>query len=90
METAQTSTEAEGVCQSWEEICKAYPDEWVLMFEMRQHPEYGHTIGGVVAAHSPNRKEAYAAIPRDRPTTRAVFYTGEIRRRWCRNCGRGG
>ena len=85
MENLQPEPAQNGVYQTWEEICKAYPDQWVLMFEMREEPEDEDILGGVVAAHSPNRKEAGTAIPHDRPTTRGVFYTGQIRRRWCQH-----
>ena len=77
----QTSPAQDAAYQTWEEICRAYPDEWVILFDMKQHPQYDHTIGGVVTGHSPIRKEALDTIPRDRPTTCGIFFTGKIRRR---------
>ena len=77
----ETTSAQESAYQTWEEICRAYPDEWVILVDMQEDPEDEHTLGGVVMAHSPNRKQAGAAIPRDRPTDCGIFFTGQIRRR---------
>ncbi len=59
---------------TWEEMKKAYPDEWLLITDYETDAS-GHVIAGVVERHSSDKDEVYRrpAIPR----STAFRYTGE-------------
>ena len=63
---------------NWEEMVKAYPDEWVALanFEEKGAIE----IIGTVIAHNPNKKSFHKKVRKLMPQYRdvAVRYTGQL------------
>ncbi len=59
---------------TWEEMKRAYPDEWLLVTDYETDSS-GHLLSGVVERHSKYKNDVYA-----KPTTSqstAFRYTGE-------------
>ena len=63
---------------TWEEVCKAYPDEWVVMNDLDMNRATTTMRSGIVIAHGPNKKEVLASAPRGKPELRAIRFTGGI------------
>ena len=63
-----------GTKMTWEEMKKAFPDEWLLITEY-ETDQYGTVKTGVVERHSPEKDEVYQlpAVNKDV----AFEYTGE-------------
>ncbi len=67
---------------SWKEICARYPDEWVMVAEIR--PDDDQCVdfhSALVLGHHPRRKEAHRSM-RDvlaRYGSCGCFFTGKIR-----------
>lgn len=59
---------------TWEEMKKAYPDEWLLVIDYELN-EYGEIITGVVERHSKKKDEVYRLPRLKKPG--AFEYTGE-------------
>jgi len=59
-----------------DQIRKKYPDEWVLLIEP-ETDKVLHIRSGIVAAHSPKRKDIYDKLQLYKER-RAVYFTGEI------------
>lgn len=59
---------------SWEEMRKAYPDEWLLIVEMEKD-ESGRLVSGIVARHSADDQEVFRLPALDQDC--AFKYTGE-------------
>lgn len=45
---------------TWEEVKRAYPDEWVILIDLDEDDELPHVRGGVVAGHSRSHNEVLA------------------------------
>jgi hypothetical protein len=58
---------------TWEEMKKAYPDEWLLITDY-ETDESGHVIAGVVERHSSDKDEVYRRPALNKDT--AFKYTG--------------
>lgn len=63
-----------GQRMTWEEMKKAYPDEWLLITDYKRD-RYGNVVFGVVERHSADKDEVYN-LPRIRKDA-AFEYTGE-------------
>ncbi|MFA4874314.1 MAG: hypothetical protein WC956_05195 [bacterium] len=63
-----------GQRMTWEEMKKAYPDEWLLITDY-ERDRYGNVSVGVVERHSSDKDEVYRlpALKKDA----AFEYTGE-------------
>lgn len=59
---------------TWEEMKKAFPDEWLLITEF-ETDESGHLLSGIVERHSPEMEEI--AMPPALNVPTAFRYTGE-------------
>jgi len=63
-----------GQRMTWEEMKKAFPDEWLLITDYETN-QYGEVTAGVVERHSINKSEVYQ-FPG--PNKNCAFrYTGE-------------
>ena len=60
--------------KTWEEMRRAYPNEWILISEI-ERDEDGMLRSGVVERHSTSKEEVYRKPSIDKPT--AFRYTGE-------------
>lgn len=65
-----------GQKMTWEEMKKAYPDEWLLIVDF-EDDESGNLISGVVERHSKDDREVFRLPALDRPG--AFKYTGECK-----------
>lgn len=63
-----------GKKMTWEEMKKAYPDEWLLIVDY-ETDECGHVLKGVVERHSRDKDEVYR-LPALKKSS-AFKYTGE-------------
>lgn len=63
-----------GQRMTWDEMKKAYPDEWLLITEY-ESDESGHLVSGIVERHSRDMDEVAKLPALHRPT--AFRYTGE-------------
>lgn len=63
-----------GQKMTWEEMKRAYPDEWLLITDY-ETDQYGHIITGVVERHSADKDEVYH-LPAIKKSS-AFKYTGE-------------
>ena len=59
---------------TWEEMKKAYPDEWLLITDY-ETDESGHLLSGIIERHSKQKNDVYAKPAASKPT--AFRYTGE-------------
>lgn len=59
---------------TWEEMKRAYPDEWLLIVDWKDD-ESGHLISGVVARHSKDDQEVFRLPSLNQDC--AFRYTGE-------------
>ncbi len=72
--------------QTWDEMKKLYPDQWLQIVEF-ETDEYGEVTRGVVQGHG----KTHASLPAP-PTDRGIItleYTGESTftgRRWYADC----
>lgn len=64
---------------SWNEIRQRYPDEWVILVDVDPHGPAEPVPGGVVFAHSRNKKELLSST-KDALAgkSRAILFTGEV------------
>ena len=60
--------------QSWDEIKRTYPDEWVVLVNFQEQDE--DITEGVVLDHGRVKEEVYGRI-HNPPSPFAVRYTGE-------------
>ena len=60
---------------SWVEICKRYPDEWVVLVDY-SIDENEDVVAGRVLAHSAKKAEIKAAMAE--PQDAAILYTGPV------------
>lgn len=60
---------------TWEEMKKAFPDEWLLITDYKRD-SFGNIVSGIVERHSPN-KDAVYKLPSIKKAA-AFEYTGEI------------
>ena len=65
-----------GQKMTWEEMKKAYPDEWLLITDC-ERDQFGNLKAGVVERHSQDDKEVFALPSVDKDC--AFRYTGECR-----------
>lgn len=67
---------------TWPEICRRYPDEWVMLVDLDDDEDDPEIRSAVVIGHGPARRELFAAT-RERlasyHTTGACRFTGELR-----------
>jgi hypothetical protein len=63
-----------GEKMTWEEMKKAFPDEWLLIVDYETDTS-GHVLSGVVERHSQDKAEVYQP-PAPKKNT-ACKYTGE-------------
>ncbi|MFH1830789.1 MAG: hypothetical protein ABH871_08460 [Pseudomonadota bacterium] len=63
-----------GQKMTWEEMKKAFPDEWLLITDY-ETDQYGTVSVGVVERHSTNKDEVYRLPALDKDC--AFEYTGE-------------
>lgn len=75
MNTDEPTIEIERIYRSMDDIKRLYPDEWVILVDINDAGMVLH--GGVVYAHSPNRK-ALQSIFRAVNECR-IFWTGRVR-----------
>jgi hypothetical protein len=61
----------------WEDIKKAFKDQWVLI-EVEKVDESFNVIEGEVLAHSGDKDEVYKKLLQIRPKEFSVEYTGTI------------
>jgi len=61
---------------TWDEMKKAYPDEWLLITDY-ESDEMGRLISGVVARHSADDQEVFRLPALEQPG--AFKYTGECK-----------
>ncbi|HEX2572499.1 MAG TPA: hypothetical protein VH877_23330 [Polyangia bacterium] len=61
---------------TWEDIKRAYPDEWVLLVDVDADPSIPRVRGGKVAGHSKSRKEVLASTWLPPGSGWALKYTG--------------
>ena len=59
---------------TWEEMKKAYPNEWLLIADF-ELDKYGQVRSGVIKRHSPSKGPVYAKPSIKKPV--AFRYTGE-------------
>ncbi len=59
---------------TWDEMKKAFPDEWLLIVDY-ETDESGHVIAGIVERHSKDKDEVYR-LPAINKSS-AFKYTGE-------------
>lgn len=59
---------------TWEEMKRAYPDEWLLITDY-ERDRVGNVIAGIVERHSANKDDVYQ-LPRIKKNA-AFEYTGE-------------
>jgi len=67
---------------SWEEICRHYPDEWVVLVDADWENEGDFEFGtAIVFGHRKRRKEAHSDMGRALREFEnvGVFFTGPIR-----------
>jgi hypothetical protein len=67
---------------TWSEICKRYPDEWVVFVDAEWMDETDFEFGSAtVIAHHKRRKDASPDVKAARTQDREVgcFWTGELR-----------
>ena len=65
-----------GQKMTWDEMKKAYPDEWLLITDY-ESDEYGRVAAGVVERHSKDKAEVYRLPAVDKDC--AFEYTGECK-----------
>ncbi|OGQ45173.1 MAG: hypothetical protein A3H42_02315 [Deltaproteobacteria bacterium RIFCSPLOWO2_02_FULL_46_8] len=67
-----------GEKMNWQELIKAYPDEWVALADYEQKGAI--EVTGTVIAHNPNKKIFHETIRELMPTYRdiAVRFTGQL------------
>ncbi|MDO8494003.1 MAG: hypothetical protein Q7S68_01530 [Deltaproteobacteria bacterium] len=63
-----------GQKMTWEEMKKAFPNEWLLITDF-DTDDSGHLLSGVVEKHSKSKQEVYQKPALPKPT--AFRYTGE-------------
>lgn len=64
---------------SWSEIRTRYPDEWVILIDVEPHEPGAAIGGGVVFAHSKNKKELLSSTKEALAgRSRAILFTGEV------------
>jgi hypothetical protein len=61
----------------WEDIKKAFKDQWVLI-EVEKVDESFNVVEGKVLAHSKDKNEVYQKLLRTRPKEFSIEYTGVI------------
>jgi hypothetical protein len=65
---------------TWEQICAAYPGEYVVLGDLVIDPALRRVSEGRVLAHAPTRREAFAAAPKaEVGVERALKFTGPVR-----------
>jgi hypothetical protein len=65
---------------TWEQICTAYPGEYVILDDLVIDPVLRRVSEGRVLAHAPTRREAFAAAPKaEIGAERALKFTGPVR-----------
>ncbi len=79
-EATSTSTQPERLL--WDDICKRYPSEWVVLVDLERSKDDDEYEFGLstVWGHSPNRREAYvvAKSAHDSFDEVACRFTGEL------------
>ena len=63
-----------GQKMKWEEMKKAYPDEWLLITDC-ERDEFGRLVSGVVERHSQDDQEVFRLPSVGKPCS--FKYTGE-------------
>ena len=63
-----------GQKMTWEEMKKAFPDEWLLITDYKRD-HFGNILSGVVERHSPEKDDVYQ--PPAIKKNAAFEYTGE-------------
>jgi len=63
---------------TWQDICRAYPEEYVLMTELDYDDATSTLRAATVIAHGKNRDELLAQNPRTTTDERAIYYTGRV------------
>lgn len=63
---------------TWNEICRAYPDEWVAVVDYKR--EGPVEVSGVVVGHAPERTQFYTSTEQtlQKYDRVALRYTGEL------------
>jgi len=61
----------------WEDIKKAFKDQWVLI-EVEKVDESFNVVEGKVLAHSKDKNEVYQKLLQTRPEEFSIEYTGVI------------
>lgn len=61
---------------TWEEICRQYAGQWVLI-EYQQLDEQLNVIEGQVFAHSPEKEEIYRQLLNTAGKNIAIEYAGD-------------
>ena len=61
----------------WEEICKQYAGQWVLI-EYQQLDNQLNVVEGEVVAHSPDKEEIYKHLLETKGKNIAIEYAGEF------------
>jgi len=61
----------------WEDIKKAFKDQWVLI-EVEKVDESFNVVEGKVLAHSKDKNEVYQKLLQTRPKEFSIEYTGVI------------
>jgi hypothetical protein len=61
----------------WEEICKQYAGQWVLI-EYRELDEQLNVVEGEVIAHSSAKEEIYKYLLKTKSKNIAIEYAGEL------------
>jgi hypothetical protein len=66
---------------TWEEICRRYPDQWVVLVEMDWIEDVDELRTARVAGHGPRRKDplVQARPLRERHREMGHFFTGRVR-----------
>jgi hypothetical protein len=80
IEAQQWSENAERL--SWEEICKRFPDEWVVLVDVDWENDTDFTFGGaMVIGHHKRRKDASPDVKAafEHHDEVGTFWTGKIR-----------
>jgi len=62
---------------TWEEICRQYAGQWVLI-EYQQLDEQLNVIEGEVIAHSPEKEEIYRQLLKTTGKNIAIEYAGDF------------
>ena len=63
---------------AWNEICRAYPNEWVAVINYKR--EGPVEVSGTVVGHAPERAQFYVSMAQTLPKYDrvALRYTGEL------------